>query len=479
MIPATKRCIQAGGQFKSAKNIRVAAYGRVSTAEENQQNSYITQCTYYTDYITQNPNWNFAGLYADEAVSGTSRSKRLQFNKMMKDAENGAFDYIITKSISRFARNTVDSLTCVRRLKELSPPVGVYFEKENLDTLDARGELFITILSALAQEESQNISSNIRWALQKNFQAGKPQVNLKRMLGYDKGEDGKWLINKEQAEVVQYIFKNFAEGLPCFKIAARLNTSGVWTVNGNKWRGSGVRDILRNEKYVGDLIMQKTVTVNFLSHKSVENTGQSPKYYKRDHHEAIIDRQTWEKVQAMLCGRQPVLDNLVCAECGGKFRRMSYSLKTDGENFRYYVWRCGRKGCGKCDSPLLVEVAVQQGFMEMLFRLKKEYEALGEASDIACRFKNSRTYQTSTARKNYEFFIRCLLSLPEHNPDFPDLPHFDKGMYQLFIQKAAVQGDTIEFTTNFGIKLPCPGIRRDIQSFIAVRHRAKDRTESR
>ena len=207
IIPATKRSVQNGGQLKMQNNIRVAAYCRVSTGDESQQTSYTTQKAFYTSFITSKPGWRFAGIYADEALSGTSRAHRVEFNRMMDDAKAGRIDYIVSKSISRFARNTVDTLTCIRELRQLNPPVGVFFEKENIDTLDATGELILTILSALAQDESRSISDNIRWALQRKFQRGSPQINLKRMIGYDMGPDGEWIINSDQAATVRYIFE--------------------------------------------------------------------------------------------------------------------------------------------------------------------------------------------------------------------------------------------------------------------------------
>ena len=187
LIPATRPFASTEGREISVRRMRVAAYCRVSTGEDSQQISYATQKEFYTRLIQEREEWEFAGIYADEALSGTSRSKRVRFNEMMEDAAKGKLDYIITKSISRFARNTLDTLNCVRQLRRMDPPVGIYFEKENIDTLDAKGELILTILSALAQEESRSISENIRWTFQKNFQEGKPHVNLRRMLGYDFG----------------------------------------------------------------------------------------------------------------------------------------------------------------------------------------------------------------------------------------------------------------------------------------------------
>ena len=400
VIPASVRSVQNGGQLKAQTNIRVAAYCRVSTGDESQQTSYTTQKAFYTDLITKKPGWIFAGIYADEAKSGTNREHREEFNRMMKDAMDGKLDYIVTKSISRFARNTIDSLTCTRELRQLKPPVGIYFEKENIDTLDAKGELILTILSALAQDESRSISDNIRWSIQKKFQAGVPHINLKRMLGYELGENKQWVIVPEQAEIIRYIFDRFVKGQTANKIARELNQMGRTTVNGRKWTASSVLIVLRNEKYVGDIEMQKTITKDFLTHRSSINKGEAPRYYVKNHHVGIIDRVTWDKVQAMLY-EKPRADttkgpgkkkaksikgspfgNLRCGAilengpdagkpCGEGFFRVTYtgvangytderSLKATGEDtgeylekysYSYPIWRCKRKIGERDDEP--------------------------------------------------------------------------------------------------------------------------------
>ena len=400
VIPASVRSVQNGGQLKAQTNIRVAAYCRVSTGDESQQTSYTTQKAFYTDLITKKPGWIFAGIYADEAKSGTNREHREEFNRMMKDAMDGKLDYIVTKSISRFARNTIDSLTCTRELRQLRPPVGIYFEKENIDTLDAKGELILTILSALAQDESRSISDNIRWSIQKNFQAGIPHINLKRMLGYELSENKQWVIVPEQAEIIRYIFDRYVKGQTANKIARELNQMGKTTVNGRKWTASSVLIVLRNEKYVGDVEMQKTITKDFLTHRSSINKGEAPRYYVKNHHVGIIDRVTWDKVQAMLY-EKPRADttkgpgkkkaksikgspfgNLRCGAilengpdagkpCGEGFFRVTYtgvangytderSLKATGEDtgeylekysYSYPIWRCKRKMGEREDEP--------------------------------------------------------------------------------------------------------------------------------
>ena len=399
VIPASKPS-PADIKFNERKSLRVAAYCRVSTGDESQQTSYTMQKNFYTSMIKNRKGWKFAGIYADEAISGTSRSNRKEFNLMMEDALNGKFDYIVTKSISRFARNTIDALECVRQLKLHSPPVGIYFEKENIDTLDAAGELILTILSALAQDESRSISENIRWTFRKNFQNGKPQLDLNRMLGYDKGKNGEWIINEEQADIVRYIFTNFEKGMSANRIAVNLNSMGKYTVQGNKWRANSVFTVLRNEKYVGDVEMQKTITESFLTHRSVKNKGEAPKYYIKNHHAPIIERKQWERVQEMIeqaektrsnkrGANASVFNDLLYENKDGRYMelsRMMYKRTAKGYtderaltadersifketySYAYPVWRYKSDK----DSFTLCECSVEQSFMEMLYRIKRD-----------------------------------------------------------------------------------------------------------
>ena len=292
LIPPTQCTADKHATSDNHTALQVAAYCRVSTGDETQQSSYVTQKNYYSELINNTSGWTLAGIYADEASSGTSRVKRKQFNQMIEDAKDGKIDFIITKSISRFARNTVDTLDCVRLLRQLTPPVGIYFEKENINTLDAAGELFLTILSALAQEESRSISDNIRWAIQKKFQRGEPIINLNRFLGYDQGPDGEWVINPAQAEIIQYIFQQFISGKSANKIAKELNYAGQKTLQGCIWRADAILRILRNEKYIGDCECQKTITKDYLTHRSTKNNGEAPRYYVNNHHTGIIVRYT-------------------------------------------------------------------------------------------------------------------------------------------------------------------------------------------
>lgn len=441
VIPATKRSVQNGGQLKEQKEVRVAAYCRVSTGDESQKTSYTEQNKFYTDLIDRTEGWTKAGVYADEAITGTSRIRRKEFNRMMGDALDGKIDYIITKSISRFARNTVDTLSCIRELRSQDPPVGVYFEKEHIDTLDAKGELILTILSALAQDESRSISDNIRWSFQKRFQAGRPHVNLQRMIGYEKGPDGEWVIVPEQAQTVRFIFEQFLLGKSANSIAKALNGQGKRSVNGKLWTHCTVYHVLKNEKFVGDCEMQKYVTKDFLTHYSTQNMGEAPRYYVKDHHVGIIDRDTWDRTQMILNERgnrtsrkkaaadgrslpnKSPFGNLFCGTirdgkpCGAPYYRADYQAAAknytderscageagfrDKYRFTYIIWRCSSKrgkapdgtdnvlgsryelkvqDDGRCPSSGVYEVAVEQSFMEMLYRLKRDYDANGDNS---------------------------------------------------------------------------------------------------
>lgn len=278
------------------KALRVAAYCRVSTLLEQQESSYDAQISYYTEKIQQNPNWKLAGIYADDGKSATNMKKRDDFNSMIDDCMAGKIDLILTKSVSRFARNTVDSLQTIRKLKEKN--IGIIFEKEGINTLEATGELLITILSSQAQEESRNLSENTRWGIARKYENGVVLVNHKKFLGYTKDEDGELVIVPEQAKLVRRIYRLYLEGLSTQQIANTFMEEGIKTVTGkDKWHDTVIAKILQNEKYMGDVLQQKTYTVDFLTKKRVKNDGIVPQYYIEDNHEAIIPKELFYQVQ--------------------------------------------------------------------------------------------------------------------------------------------------------------------------------------
>jgi site-specific DNA recombinase len=283
----------------SPRKRRVAAYARVSTDSEEQATSYEAQVDYYTNYIKSRNDWEFVRVYADEGITGTNTKDRVEFKAMINDALDGKIDLIITKSVSRFARNTVDTLTTVRKLKEKN--IEVWFEKENIQTLDSKGELLITIMSSLAQEESRSISENCTWGQRKRFADGKVTVPFSRFLGYDRGEDGNLVVNPEEAKSVKLLYGLFLEGRSCYGVAKELTSRGIKTPGGkDKWSAQSVRSILTNEKYKGDALLQKSFTVDFLTKKKKINEGEIPQYYVKNNHEAIIEPETWDFVQTLL-----------------------------------------------------------------------------------------------------------------------------------------------------------------------------------
>ena len=295
VIPATKN-IHTKAPTKSHIKRRVAAYARVSTDSEEQLNSYEAQVDYYTHFIQGKPEWEFVKVYTDEGISATNTRKREGFNRMIADALDGKIDLIVTKSVSRFARNTVDSLTAVRKLKEHGTEV--YFQKENIYTFDSKGELLITIMSSLAQEESRSISENVTWGQRKRFADGKVSLPYKSFLGYRKGADGLPEIVPEEAETVRLIYKLFIGGRTVNYIANHLTQAGIPTPRGKaKWNTSTIESILTNEKYKGSAILQKKFTVDFLSKKIKVNEGEVPQYYVEHSHPAIIAPEEWEQVQ--------------------------------------------------------------------------------------------------------------------------------------------------------------------------------------
>lgn len=378
-IPATISRYTAT-PINSKKKRRVAGYARVSTDHEDQATSYEAQVAYYTDYIKSRDDWEFVAIYTDEGISATNTKKREGFKAMIADALAGKIDLIVTKSVSRFARNTVDSLTTVRQLKEEG--IEIYFEKENIWTLDSKGELLITIMSSLAQEESRSISENVTWGHRKRFADGKVSFAYSRFMGLDKDkETGKIVVNPEQAEVVRLIFRLFLEGRTPHSIASELTRRGIKTPGGKDvWNQQTVRRMLSNEKYKGDALLQKEFTVDFLQKKMKKNEGEVPQYYVEGNHEAIIDPAVFDMVQAELAKRSrggsrysgvSIFSNKIkCADCGGWYGSKVWH-STD--RYRKIVYRCNRKyNNEKCQTPHVTEEEVKKAFVSAYNQLVTE-----------------------------------------------------------------------------------------------------------
>lgn len=301
MIPARKRV--GSTVRKDAKpKLRVAAYCRVSTDSDEQASSYEKQVEHYTDFIKANAEWEFAGIYADDGISGTNTKKREEFNRMIEDCMAGRIDMIITKSISRFARNTLDCLKYIRQLKEKNIPV--FFEKENINTMDSKGEVLLTIMASLAQQESESLSKNVKLGLQFRYQNGEVQINHNRFLGYTKDENGHLIIEPEEAEIVKRIYREYFEGKSLKQIGDGLMKDGILTAAKKPtWRPEPIKKILQNEKYIGDALLQKTYTVDVLTKKRVKNNGIMPQYYVENNHEPIIPRDLYMQVQEEILRR--------------------------------------------------------------------------------------------------------------------------------------------------------------------------------
>ena len=356
---------------------KVAAYARVSTDSDEQFTSYEAQIDYYTQYIKARDDWEFVQVYTDEGITGTSTKHREGFKQMVADALEGKIDLIVTKSVSRFARNTVDSLTTIRQLKDKG--VECFFEKENIWTFDGKGELLITIMSSLAQEESRSISENCTWGQRKRMADGRVSVPFDHFLGYERGENGELVINEEQAKTVRLIYDLFLQGLTPHTIANRLTAMGILTPRRKaKWNQGTVRSILTNEKYKGDALMQKCYTADFLTKKQVPNNGVLPQYYVEGDHEAIIPPETFELVQQEMLRRNNrdnrysgvdiFASRIVCGECGSY-----YGAKVWHSNSKYrrIIYRCNHKyHDGKtCSTPNLTEDEIKSSFVAALNKL--------------------------------------------------------------------------------------------------------------
>lgn len=370
---------------------RVAAYCRVSTDSEEQLTSYVNQKKFYTDMIARNTEWQFAGLYADEGISGTRADKRPEFNNMIKACLAGKIDYIITKSVSRFARNTVDCLDYVRMLR--AKGIGIFFEEQNIDTLKSDSELYLIIYAGFAQSESESISKNITWSYRKNFEDGKPIFMYKRLLGYQKGEDGEPEIVPQEAEIVERIFAMYLSGMTVDVISRQLQSENI-IIPGKKFSfgKNMVMNILKNEKYCGDCILQKTVTVDCISKTRKKNEGEAPMYIVENSHPAIISREIFNRAQEELSKRKArspqsqktaitasgkyskyaLTDVLICAECGSRYKRVTWTSLGQ----KRIVWRCvnrldnGKKYCQH--SPTLSESALQEAIVRALNKFNDE-----------------------------------------------------------------------------------------------------------
>ena len=379
-IPASMR--ENAGRKNTVRKLRVAAYCRVSTEEEEQQGSFEIQKLYYTEKINSTPEWEVAGIYADDGISGVHTKKRDGFNQMIQDCKKRKIDLILTKSISRFARNTLDSIQYVRMLKQMG--IAVVFEKENINTATMNSEMILTVLSAFAQAESESISQNVARGKRMGYKHGKFAFPYGRIIGYRKGADGKPEIIPEQAEVIRLIFNSYLQGDSLQSIKTKLETAGALTARGNtEWSAQSIQRILQNEKYCGDVLLQKTFTEDVLTGVHKKNTGQLPQYYIENYHEGIVSKQIFREVQAEIARRNSksaanqrkrrrgrynskyaLTERLVCGDCGSPYKRVTWNI----HGRKQIIWRCvnrieyGTKFCGS--SPSIPEEKLHRAILK-------------------------------------------------------------------------------------------------------------------
>ncbi len=432
--PKLVRIIPPKPEFSGENRIdirpkRVAAYCRVSTDKEQQEHSFETQKEMYTEMIMMKPNWQMAGIYADEGITGTIAKKRPDFMRMIEDCRKGKIDLIITKSVSRFSRNNLDCLLYVRELKEMGIPI--IFEKEGINTLQVSSELLITLFSGLSQAESESISMNVKIGKRQSLKNGNVPFSYKSFLGYRKGADGKPEIDEEQAVIIRRIFAEYLAGKSLLDIAKGLTADEIPTARGKtNWSSARVQSILTNEKYKGDALLQKTYIIDCISKKSKKNNGELPMYYVENNHPAIIERAVFDRVQEEISrrnskkkvkqvgtktelgkysGKYALSEILYCGNCGTPYRRCTWSK--NGK--KKIVWRCisrldyGKKYCK--DSPSIEESVLHNAIAEAITK-----KAQMEKADVARIRRHIEIYQNSQDTSSILAKQERLKTIQEH-----------------------------------------------------------------
>lgn len=477
---------------------RVAAYCRVSTDSEEQLTSYTNQMKVYTEMIASNKEWEFAGLYADEGISGTRADKRPQFQKMIDDCHKGKIDMIITKSVSRFARNTVDCLDYVRSLKEIG--VGIYFEEQNIDTLKSDSELYLVIYAGFAQSESESISKNITWTHRKNFEEGKVIFAYNRMLGYKKGEDGNPEIVPAEAAIVERVFDMYLSGKSTYEISDILQGENI-EIPGKKitFNKTTIARMLKNEKYCGDAILQKTVTLDPISKRRKPNEGEAPMWLVENSHPAIVTREKFNKVQEETARRKTLLPQsrktaltasgkyskyaltevMMCGECGSRYKRVTWNIRGK----RRIVWRCmsrldyGKKYC--TDSITVDEHALQRAIVRALNRFNIEDEStylmlmkstIGEAIGINGGSDEIDLLERRIDALNKRMLDLVTLSVQENN----DAEDYEDEFKNISMQIEQLSGRITAIRENEGDDGELQARIKEIQDTIDKRKENKD-----
>lgn len=445
-IPAKKELTNRAAVDE--RKIRLAAYCRVSTKNEDQLLSFENQKAFFEDYVKRHPEYELVDIYPDKGITGTNTKKRDEFNRMIADCKAGKIDMVVTKSISRFARNTADCLNYSRMLKDMG--IGILFDKEGLNTLDSSGELLFTILSSLAQDESRSISENSQWGIRYLFSSeGRLHLNAKRFWGYDKDANGRLVINPEQAKIVRRIYREFMEGNGPGVIARRLREDKIPCLMGkSEWAVATVQGILRNEKYNGDALLQKTYTVDFLTKKTAKNEGQVEQVLVKDDHEAIIPKDYWNVVQLELQRRadfrkryglrtmgrytdeQPFSTKVICGVCGDLINRRTLQRLNKGYSI---VWMCAsyyrEKKVPGCGNIKLREVHLQDAFMEALNSIVAEREKYIPYWEKAIEDSEHDPLKAFRAQQ--------MMDLTANGP----FPEFDPSLVNKTLERCEVQKD--------------------------------------
>ena len=437
VIPARKRLGNTVNMEDKPK-LRVAAYCRVSTDSDEQATSYEAQIEHYTNFIQKNEEWEFAEIFADDGISGTNTKKREEFNRMIEECMAGNIDMIITKSISRFARNTLDCLKYIRQLKEKNIPV--FFEKENINTMDSKGEVLLTIMASLAQQESESLSKNVKLGLQFRYQNGEVQVNHNRFMGYTKDGEGHLIIDPIESEVIKRIYLEYLQGASLKQIGESLESDGILTAAGkSRWRPETIKKILKNEKYFGDALLQKTYTVDVLTKKRVKNNGIVPQYYVENSHEPIIPRDLYMQVQEEMLRRSTgrigtsgkkrnfscnhMFSQIVfCGECGEIYRRVHWNNRGK----KSIVWRCvsrlestGLTCHSRTVSEELIGLAIVEAINELLGQKDEFLPTLKE--NIKTVISETDNETVVDIDKKLEELQKDLLRLANSKKDYNDI----------------------------------------------------------
>ena len=461
VIPARKRVGSTAAKEK-VKKLRVAAYCRVSTETEEQNSSYEVQVAHYTEFIKKNAEWEFAGIFADDGISGTNTKKREEFNRMIDECMEGNIDLVITKSISRFARNTLDCLKYIRQLKDKN--ISVFFEKENINTMDTKGEVLLTIMASLAQQESQSLSQNVKLGLQYRYQQGKVQVNHNRFMGYTKDEEGNLIIVPEEAEIIKRIYREYLEGKSLAGIGRDLEKDGILTAAGKpRWRPETIKKILLNEKYIGDALLQKTFTVDFLTKKRVKNEGHVPQYYVENSHEAIIPKELFLQAQEELHRRNNIYTGAdknkrlysskyalstitFCGDCGDIYRRVYWNIRGRKE----FVWRCVTRieqGPETCKNRTVKEGDLYDAVMTAINRLLAGGDNMIRTleENIHAVIGDTTEYKISEINKLLEEKQKEVIKLANKGQDYEHLAdEIDKlreDRQSLLVEDASLSGE--------------------------------------